>query len=168
MSRMKSIEAVTTVAAETAAAAERVADAVKQGAADAAIAFQQAQPKVKVDMDNVMKTAEEFVQFGQGNLEAFVKSGQIFAAGLQDISRQVAENARSTFDETVATFKALSGVKSLKEAVDLQTQLTRTTVEKTLAETGRLTEASLKLAEQAYAPITARFTLAVEKFSKAA
>ena len=71
-------------------------------------------------------------------------------------------------DQTVATVKALAGVKSLKEAVDLQSSLARASLEKAVAETGKLTDASLKLAEQTLAPITARVTLAVEKFGRAA
>ena len=59
-------------------------------------------------------------------------------------------------------------MKSLKEAIDLQTNLARSSVEKAVAETGQLTDASLKLAEQALAPMTARVTLAVEKFGRAA
>jgi len=36
-----------------------------------------------------------------------------------------------------------------------------------MAETGKITDASLKLAEQTMAPITARVTLAMEKFGRA-
>jgi phasin family protein len=108
------------------------------------------------------------VSFSQGNLEAVLKSGQIWAAGVQDLSKQVAASAQASFEETVSTFKALTSVKSLKDALDLQASLARTTLEKTLAESGKLTDASFKLTEQAIAPITARVTLAVEKFAKSA
>jgi phasin family protein len=64
--------------------------------------------------------------------------------------------------------KAIAASKSLKDAFDLQTSLARGAIEKSLAESGKLTDASLKLTEQALAPITARVTLAVEKFSKSA
>jgi len=113
-----------------------------------------------------MKTAEDLVTFSQGNLEAYVKAGQIWAAGVQDLGKQVAATAQAQLDQTVATFKALAGVKSFKEAVDLQSTLARSTVEKAVADTGKLTDASLKLAEQTLAPITARVTLAVEKFGR--
>jgi phasin family protein len=113
-----------------------------------------------------MKTAEEFVAFGQGNLEAFAKSGQIWAAGVQDLQKQMAATAQASFDEAVSTFKAMTTAKSLKDAFDLQTNLARGAIEKTLAESGKLTDASLKLTEQTLAPITARVTLAVEKFAK--
>jgi phasin family protein len=115
-----------------------------------------------------MKTAEEFVSFGQGNVEAFVKSGQIWAAGVQDLTKQVAATAQASFEESMSTFKALSSVKSLKDAMDLQASFARSALEKTMTETGKLTDASFKLTEQALAPITARMTVAVEKFAKSA
>lgn len=113
-----------------------------------------------------MKTAEELVAFSQGNFEAFLKSGQVWAAGMQDLSKQMAATAQANLDETMSAFKAMTTAKSLKDAFDLQAGLARSTMEKTLAETGRLTDASFKLTEQAMAPITARVTLAVEKFAK--
>ena len=80
----------------------------------------------------------------------------------------MAATAQAQFEETVATFKAIASAKSLKDAFDLQASLARGAIEKTLAESGKLTDASLKLTEQTLAPITARVTLAVEKFAKTA
>jgi phasin family protein len=139
---------------------------LKSSAAQAAAGFTETQAKMKVGMDKAMKTAEELVAFGQGNLEAVMKSGQIWSAGVQDLSRLMAATAQSSFEETVSTLKALSGVKSLKDAMDLQANLARSAMEKTFSESGKLTDASFKLAEQTLAPITARMTMAVEKFAK--
>ncbi len=118
-------------------------------------------------MEKVMKTTEEFFAFGQGNFEAVVKAGQIWATGLQDLSKQMAADAQANLDETMAAFKAMSGVKTLKDAIDMQTGFARSTFEKSMTETGKLTDASLKLAEQAMAPITARVTTAMDTFGKA-
>ena len=141
---------------------------LKDGMTRAAAGLADTQAKVKEGMEKAMKTAEELVAFSQGNLEAMVKSGQIWAAGVQDIGKQMAANAQASFDETMSMFKALTGAKSLKDAFDLQSSLARTTMEKTLAESGKLTDASVKLTEQAMAPLTARFSLAMEKFAKTA
>ena len=62
-----------------------------------------------------MKTAEEFLSFNQGNLEALIKSGQIMATGMQDLGKQVAATAQARLKESMATFKALGSVKSVKE-----------------------------------------------------
>jgi len=116
----------------------------------------------------MMKSTEDFVAFGQANIEAFVKSSQIWTAGVQDLTKQFATTAKASFDESVSTFKALSTVKSVKEAMELQSTFAKTSMEKAIAESNKLTDASIKLTEQALAPITARVTTAVETFSKAA
>ena len=133
-----------------------------------AAGFEKTQAEVKTNMEKAMKTAEDLVAFGQGNVEALVKSGQIWAAGVQDLTKTVAATAQSQLDETMAVVKALAGVKSPKDALDLQTNLARSFMEKMMAETGKLTETSMKLAEQAWAPLTARMNLAVETFGRAA
>ena len=109
-----------------------------QFGAQATAGVEQSQVKMKEGMDKAMKTAEEMMAFGQGNIE------------------------------TMGLFKAMTSVKSLKDAMELQSSLTKSSFEKAIAEGGRLTEASVKLTEQALAPITARVTLAVEKFAKTA
>ena len=147
---------------------ESTVSGLKDGMTQAAAGFADTQAKVKEGMEKAMKTAEELVAFSQGNLEAMVKAGQIWAAGVQDISKQIAANAQASFDETMSTFKAMSSVKSLKDAFDLQASLARSTLEKTVAESGKLTDASMKLTEQALAPLTARVNLAMEKFAKPA
>lgn len=115
-----------------------------------------------------MKTPEEFMTFNQGNVEAFVKSGQIVATGLQDITKMMAASAQAAMDETMSTFRALTTVRSVKEAMDLQTTFARSTIEKAVTQGGQVAETSFKLAEQAIAPLAGRVTLAVESFGKAA
>jgi phasin family protein len=141
---------------------------LKDGIAKATAGFEATQTKMKEGMEKAMKTAEELVAFNQGNVEAIVKSGQIWATGMQDLSKHFAAAAKASMDEGMAAFKALTTVKSLKDAIDLQTSFARSALEKTMAESGKLTDASIKLTEQTLAPITARVTVAVEKFSKAA
>jgi len=140
-------------------------ESAKDTAAVAAAGFEQAQVQMKEGVQRAMKTAEQVAHFSQGNVEAFVKSSQILASGWQDLSKLVAANAKASMDETMSTFKALTGVKSIKEAFDLQTSFARTSMEKAMSESGKITEHSLKVAEQAFAPITARVNAAVETFS---
>jgi phasin family protein len=147
---------------------EATVSSLRDGMATATAGFESTQAKVKEGVEKAMKSAEEFVTFSQGNVEAVVKSGQIWAAGMQDLSKHVAASAQASFDETFSTFKALTSVKSLKDAFDLQAAFARSAMEKTMAESGKLTDASLKLTEQTLAPITARVSLAVEKFAKVA
>jgi phasin family protein len=141
---------------------------LKDSVAKATAGIEATQAKVKEGVEKAMKTAEEFVAFSQGNMEAIVKSSQIWATGVQSLSKHMADAAKATMEESMAAFKAMTSVKSLKDAIELQTSFARSALEKSMAESGKLTDASFKLTEQALAPITARVSVAVEKFAKAA
>ena len=114
-----------------------------------------------------MKTPDEIISFNQANMDALIKSSQIVATGLQDMSRMVAASMQSTMDETMSAFRAMSGVRSIREAMDLQASLARSTVEKAVTQSGQVAQTSLKLAEQAMAPIANRVTVAVDTFKPA-
>jgi phasin family protein len=156
-------------ATEAAAAGfDRTVGTLKDGMTAAASGAETTQSKMKEGFAKAMKTTEELVEFNQGTVDAVVKSGQIWASGVQDLSKQWAASAQTAMDETLSTFKALTSVKSLKEAMDLQTSLARSSMERAMSEGGRFTEASVKLVEQTMAPLAARMTAAVEKFGKPA
>jgi hypothetical protein len=130
---------------------DKTLEAVKEGMEKAAKSMEGSQVKMKENVEKAMKTAEEALAFNQGNMEALVKASQIYAAGFQDISKHIAAASKASMEESVAFTKSLMGVKSVKEAVH---------------ESSKLTDATVKLAEQAIAPLTARMTMAVEKFGK--
>jgi hypothetical protein len=116
-------------------------------------------------MANLTKTVGELTSFSQGNIEAIVQSGQVWVAGCQDISKAMAAAAQGHLERTTSAWKALISVKSLKDVMDLRPSLSHVSFETAFAETGKLTDASVKLAEQTMAPITERVMLAVERFS---
>jgi phasin family protein len=119
-------------------------------------------------MDTMTKSTQDFVALGQANMEAFVKSGQIWTSGIEALMKQFAEMAKVSFDESVATLKAITSAKSITEAMELQNKFATSAAKRALAESNKLVDASIKLAEQTLAPITARATSAAETFFKAA
>jgi phasin family protein len=115
----------------------------------------------------MINSTENLIAFGKGNLEALTASSKIWVAGVQDLSQQFAATAKASIEESVATLKAVSAIRSLNEVVNLQSVYSQA-VSKALADSNRLTDASLKLTEQTLAPLTARMAAAVGAFSKAA
>ena len=103
--KSKMADAAVTVNETATAAAqqgfEHTVNGLKDGMAQAAAGFEKTQAKMKESVEKAMKTAEEFVAFGQGNLEAFIKSGQIWAAGVQDLQKHIIATAQASFEETV-------------------------------------------------------------------
>lgn len=152
---------------------EAVESVVASGTEAATKGIVQAQAVVKEQMETAMKSAsgvftavEDVVEFGKGNLEAVVKANQILVAGLQDMGKTAVANAQGLIEEGMATARALAGVKSVKEAVDLQGEYLRRAMEKTFASAVATQQHSLRLAESALAPVADRAKLAMEKFSK--
>ncbi len=178
MSATKTKASATAAATEAASTIETAAEvsvknfeksiaAVREGIEKATKGLETSQAKLKEGVEKAVKTSEELLSFSQGNMEAFIKATQIYVSGMQDLSKQFAVSSKSSLEESVAFGKSLMGVKSVKEAVDLQTGFTKSSIEKAVSESNKLTDATVKLAEQAIAPITARISLAVETFGKA-
>jgi phasin family protein len=162
MAQSKS-QVVSKVAEETAAQAQKV---MNDGAAQARIAMEKNMDQMTKGAESIFKAAEEAADFGRGNVEAFTKAAQTWASGSQDIARQYMALAQGLTDHAVEGAKALSGVKSVNEAADLQTKFAKAALEKMVAEGTKLQEASVKLAESAFAPVNARMTAAMEKLAK--
>lgn len=115
---------------------------------------------------DLLKVAEEANEFGRGNLEAVTKASQLYMTGMQDLSRQTLAMLQALSDHTLEGVKTLSTAKSLKEAAEFQASFAKTTFERAMNDTVKLQEAAFKLAEQSFAPISARMTLAMEKVGK--
>ena len=139
---------------------------VEDGANQARMAMEKGMQQVTKTAEGFFKAAEEAAEFGRGNIEAMTKSAQLFAVGFQDIGKQVFAVSQALTDHALESAKALAAVKSLKEAADIQAAFAKASLERSMSEAAKLHEATFKLAETAYAPITARMTLAAEKFAK--
>ena len=126
----------------------------------------QAQAAAREGTQRMMKIAEEMFALGKGNLDAITRSSQIMSAGAQEMGQSVATAARDSVEETMDTVKAMAAVKSLKDAMDLQTGLMRSVLERAVSQASQMTDRSMKLSEQAFAPIGTQLSLAVEKFGR--
>lgn len=114
----------------------------------------------------MIKNAEDFVTFGQGNLEAVMRCSQILVSGWQDLAKQAATATQTGMEEAMSTLRALTQVRSVKEAVELQSTFARASLDKAVSQGGQVAEQTYKLAEQAIAPIAQRMSLAAESFAR--
>ena len=131
-------------------------------------AVSELQSKAKTAYDKSAALAAEATEFAKGNVEALVESGKIFAAGVQDLGKTYAEEAKSAFETMTADIKELAAVKSPAELFQLQAKLARRNFDALVAYGSKNTDAVSKLATEAFAPISGRISLAAEKISKAA
>ena len=145
---------------------DRTMSGLKDGVAQATASMEQAQTAMRQNVEKAIKSATDMFSFAQGNFEAFTRASQIMTAGLQDMSQSFAAASKASMDDAMHTMKAMGASKSIKDALDLQSAHLRATLEKAVSHTSKLTDASMKLSEQALAPISARLSLATEMFGR--
>lgn len=131
-------------------------------------AVQLTKEQVEKTSEAMFKGYDQMNTFGKENLEAVVASGSIVAKGVENLSKEVFALAQSSFENSMNVAKAFMGVKSLRQAVDLQSDLSRTQFDRLMADSAKLAELSMKVANEAFQPIQARFNVAFEKMMKPA
>jgi hypothetical protein len=126
------------------------------------------QAKAKLALAKGSEVLGEASTFTKGNVEAIVASGKILGAGLQDLGKTYAAESKSAYETVTADVKELAAVKSPVDFVRLQTSILRRNFDHAFDFGGKNSETVLKLAGEAFAPISARASLAIAKVKKAA
>ncbi len=108
------------------------------------------------------------VEFSKGNVDAMVEAGKIAAKGAGEIGQEHVAFARTSVEDGTAAVKRYAGVKSVGEFFQLYTEMTKTQVDALVRHTAKTSEMSLKLANDAFQPLSSRFALAATKLKSAA
>lgn len=127
-----------------------------------------AQDRAKAVFEKGNEFASEYGEFAKGNVEALVKSTKILAAGLQDMGKGYVAEGKSAIETMTADVKELAAVKSPADFFKLQGELLRRNFDAAVAAGSKNSEKVVKLANEAFAPIQGRVSLAIEKVKKAA
>lgn len=122
--------------------------------------------RVEKASQTAFKAVEDIQKLSKENLEAYVQASTIFAKGFEQLGKAWMALSQEALEQSAAAAKALLGAKSVREAVDLQTEFAKSTFDKFVTESTKLSEQTVKTANEAFEPINARFTVAVEKLWK--
>ena len=131
-------------------------------------AMKDAQDKAKTAFEKSQSAMGEMNSFSKGNLEAMVETGKVLASGMQSMGKNYVEEVKSAISTMQSDAKELTSVKSPKEFVEMQSKLMRKYFDGVVAYNSKSAETALKLANEAFQPISSRVSLAVEKVRKAA
>lgn len=113
-----------------------------------------------------LKSYEELSAAAKDALDAVVASSEVLSQGLHNLGHTVYGLAQQSVDEGVALSKQLMAAKTLRELIDLQSTQVKAQLDRLLTEAPRLGDLSVKLVEDAVAPLNARVKAVVEKFTK--
>jgi phasin family protein len=115
---------------------------------------------------NAFKSYEDISKFSKENFDAYVAASTAMAKGFETLGKTWMAFTQESLESGAAVAKALLGAKTLREAVDLQTDFAKTSFDKLVGESTKLSEMSVKVANEAFEPINARLNVAVEKLLK--
>lgn len=115
---------------------------------------------------DAFKGYEDIVAYNKANVDAVMKANQVLVKGAQDINKVLFGLAQSSLEDSVAMTKKILGCKSLKDVVEVQSDFAKANYKKSVDEGRKLTDLSVKLAEEAAAPLTSQVSETVERFTK--
>ena len=111
------------------------------------------------------KVAEELADLARANVEAIVEAGRVASEGARSIGQDVVANGRDGVEQAADAIRSLAEAKSPTEYLQLQSEIARASFDRAVAETSKLTESLVKLAGEAFQPLSNRATANAERFN---
>ncbi|MBA3729343.1 MAG: phasin family protein [Sphingomonas sp.] len=110
--------------------------------------------------------SEEITDLAKANVEAVAEAGRIAATGAKSIGQDVIASSRTGFEQASEAFKTLADAKSPTEFFQLQSELVRSSFDRFVSESSKLTEQVVKLAGEAIQPISNRASVNAERINE--
>jgi len=111
------------------------------------------------------KVAEELADLARANVEAVVEAGRVASEGARSIGQEAVTSGRDSFEQAADAIRSLAEAKSPTEYLQLQSDFARASFDRAVAESSRLTESLVKLAGEAFQPLSNRASANAERFN---
>jgi phasin family protein len=111
------------------------------------------------------KVAEELADLTRANVEAVVEAGRVASEGARTIGQDAVSKGRESFEQAADAIRSLAEAKSPTEYLQLQGDFARASFDRAIAESSKLTESLVKLAGEAFQPLSNRATANAERFN---
>ena len=111
------------------------------------------------------KVAEELADLARANVEAIVEAGRVASEGARSIGQDVVAKQRDSYEQAADAIRSLAEAKSPTEYLQLQSEIARASFDRAVAESSKLTESLVKLAGEAFQPLSNRASANAERFN---
>jgi phasin family protein len=111
------------------------------------------------------RVAEELADLARANVEAVVQSSRVAAEGARSIGQGVVASSRDGVEQTADAIRSLAEAKSPTEYLQLQGEFARASFDRMVAESSKFTESFVKLAGEAFQPLSNRASANAERFN---
>lgn len=107
-----------------------------------------------------MKNFDDVQKLSQQNLDLTMRSFGEWTKGWQAIAAEMSDYTKRSLEESSATFEKLAGVRSIEQAVEIQTDYARRAYEDGMAQWSRLGNLYAEMAREAMKPVERVFNQA--------
>lgn len=120
------------------------------------------QKAVTEQVEKLTKGFEGVTAFGQGNVEALVKTSEVAVKAVEGLNSEFSAFSKKSFDESVAAAKDLASAKTVSELMEKQTAFAQASVEHFVAQSTKMNELFAAVMKDVTAPWNARVAAATD------
>ncbi|MCE2986897.1 MAG: TIGR01841 family phasin [Phenylobacterium sp.] len=113
-------------------------------------------------MEKSMSGLNDLTAHSRKNLEAVIASVTATAKGAETLGSEAVSFSKAAIERQTAAVQSLSGVRSVQDLIEIQSDLAKTHMEACVTQMSKTTELMSALFRDAYQPFSARMTAAVE------
>jgi phasin family protein len=113
-------------------------------------------------MEKSMSGLNDLTAHSRKNLEAVIASVTATAKGAETLGSEAVSFSKAAIERQTAAVQSLSGVRSVQDLIEIQSDLAKTHMEACVTQMSKTTELMTALFRDAYQPFSARMTAAVE------
>jgi len=117
---------------------------------------------------NMMKNMEDMTSMNKEMFEAYVSCCTTWAKGCEQISKSMMATMQNAAQQYMQCCKSMLTAKTMKEAMDTQSDFVRSQMDTMMAEGTKMSEMCVKMASEAAEPVQSQWTTLTSKFNQAA
>ena len=122
-----------------------------------------AQKTMNEGMEKMSQSLEDVASFGQGNVDAVMKTGQVLAKTVETMNAEIMAFAKKSMEDSMAAVKELTSAKSVTEFMERQTSFVKDSFDAFVAQSSKMSDLYLAAAKDVAAPLGERVQAAAEK-----
>ena len=111
----------------------------------------------------MIKNFEDMQKVGNDNADASMRTLGAFSKGFQAIAVETADYAKKAFEDGTAAAEKLVAARSLDKVVEVQSDYLRKAYEGFVAQSAKVGQLYVDLAQEAYKPFESQWTKAATK-----
>lgn len=109
---------------------------------------------------------DQMAELGRENFAAVLRANAALSEGLEAIGKEVILYARRSFEQAAETATALLGAKTLEDVFQLNSEFAKANLERLIERSAKLSEMSVKVANEALAPLGGRVEATIHTLSR--